>query len=308
VRLAAVTRAGVLLLRDGEEPRVTLAADVRCLAQAPDGALWAGTAEDGLRRSGDGGETWEHAGLRGVQVRSVAFGSEQVYAGVKPAAIWARDRDGGWSPLPPFARLRSWWWMSPAERPFRAYVLGLAVSPHDSSVLLAGIEAGAVLRSEDGGRSWSGHRRGASRDCHGLWYEDGIAYAVGGTNGLARSRDDGRTWEHSLEGLPGRYGWSAAADPEDPERAYLVAAPSLRAHSGDARAAVHRWTGTRWERVLGPFRSLPVVATGVAGEVFVAVDGGALHVSSDHGSSWNPLPIGLGDRARSLLALSSSAP
>jgi hypothetical protein len=303
VRIAAVARPGVLLLHAGEEPRVVLAGDVRCLARAPDGVLWAGTAADGVRRSADDGETWEHAGLRGVAVRSVAFGPDCVYAGVKPARAWRGDGSGNWSPLAPFPRLRSWWWVSPAERPFRPYVLGLAVSSHDPEVLLAGIEAGAVLRSEDGGESWSGHRPGASRDCHGLWYQDGLAYAVGGTNGLARSRDDGRTWEHTLEGLVGRYGWSAAADRDDPERAYLVAAAPLKAHSGDARACVHRWTGTRWEPILGPFRSLPAVATGAGGEVVVAADGGALRVSSDHGSTWDNLAATLGARARSLLVL-----
>lgn len=303
MRLAAVTRAGVLLLDGKQAPRRTLAGDVRCLARAPDGALWAGLVTDGLRRSEDGGESWEHAGLRGIAVRSVAFGPGRVYAGVKPAAVWARDGEGRWGPLAPFPRRSSWWWLSPAERPFRPYVLGLAVSSRDPSVLLAGIEAGAVLRSDDGGESWSGHRRGASRDCHGLWYENGLAYAVGGTNGLAWSRDDGRTWEHTLDGLAGRYGWSAAADRDDPELAYLVAAPAMSAHSDDARAWVHRRIGRRWERVLGPFSSLPVVAAGRRGEVVAAVDGGALRVSSDHGSTWEPLPTGLDVQARALLVL-----
>jgi photosystem II stability/assembly factor-like uncharacterized protein len=303
VRLAAVTGSGVLLVDEREPPRTSLAADVRCLARAPDGTLWAGTAADGLRRSSDGGATWEPAGLPGTAIRSLAFGPEHVYAGVKPAAVWARGPGDGWQPLARFPRRRSWWWLSPAEKPFRPYVLGLAVSPRDPDVLLAGIEAGAVLRSEDGGRSWSGHRKGASRDCHGLWYQDGLAYAVGGTNGLARSRDDGRTWEHTLDGLVGRYGWSAAADPEDPERSYLVTAPGLRPHSGDAHACVHRWSGARWEQVLGPFRSLPVVAAGGAGEVVAAADGGALHVSTDHGSTWQPLGTSLDAQARSLLVL-----
>jgi hypothetical protein len=303
VRLAAVTGAGVVLLEERAETRLVLPGDVRCLAQAPDGSLWAGTASDGLRRSADGREGWEREGLAGVAVRSIAFGPERVYAGVKPAAVWSRERGGDWQPLAPFPRLRSWWWVSPAEKPFRPYVLGLAVSPRNSHVLLAGIEAGAVLRSDDGGRSWSGHRKGASRDCHGLWYQDGIAYAVGGTNGLAQSRDDGRTWQHSRTGLVGRYGWSAAADPEEPERAYLVAARALRAHSGDAGACVHRWTGTRWQPVLGPFRSLPVVATGRTGVVLAAADGGALHTSKDHGSTWRRLPSSLGAPARALLVL-----
>jgi photosystem II stability/assembly factor-like uncharacterized protein len=303
VRLAAATPAGVLLLEAEGEPRLSLADDVRCLARSHDGTLWAGTAEDGVRRSTDGGETWERAGLEGRATRSLAFGPDRVYAGVKPAAVWACDAGGSWQPLAPFPRPRSWWWASPAEKPFRPYVLGLAVSPRDPDLLLAGIEAGAVVRSTDGGRRWSGHCRGASRDCHGLWYQDGLAYAVGGTNGLARSRDDGLTWEHTLDGLAGRYGWSAAADPAEPERAYLVAAPVLRAHSGDACASVHRFAGGRWERVLGPFRSLPVVASGGQGEVCAAVDDGVVRVSSDYGSTWRPHPARLDGQARALLVI-----
>lgn len=303
MRLTAVTNAGVLEIAPGSEPRPILQGDVRCLATAPDGSLCAGTAEDGVRRSRNGGATWERAGLDGVPVRSLAFGPDRVYAGVKPAAVWARDAEGEWTPLAPFPRSRSWWWLSPAERPFRPYVLGLAVSPRDPRILLAGIEAGGLLRSADGGRTWSGHRPGASRDCHGIFYADGIAYAIGGTNGLARSRDDGESWTHTLEGLSGRYGWTAAADPAEPELAYLVAAPVRSAHSPNARASLHRWAGSRWERVLGPYRSLPVVATAGPGEVVAAVDDGELHVSDDGGSSWRPLGVRLGTGVRSLLAL-----
>lgn len=52
----------------------------------------------------------------------------------------------------------------------------------------AGIELGAVVRSEDGGRTWSGHRHGALRDCHSLTFHHSHAqwvYEAGGTGGGA---------------------------------------------------------------------------------------------------------------------------
>jgi hypothetical protein len=44
------------------------------------------------------------------------------------------------------------WRVTPAEPPFnQAYVLGLTVSPTDPDAIVAGIEFGALLRSDDGG-------------------------------------------------------------------------------------------------------------------------------------------------------------
>ena len=174
--IVAATREGIELVKDGSARR-TLDADVRCLAD--DGSrLWAGTRDDGVRVSDDRGETWLGGGLAGTAVRSLAVHGSRVYAGLRPAAVW-RSEGGDWQPLAPFPRRRCWFWWSPAEKPHNAYVLGLAAN---GNVILAGIEAGALLRS-DGGRVWSGHRRGASRDCHGLWIDGGAP-----TPSVARGR------------------------------------------------------------------------------------------------------------------------
>jgi photosystem II stability/assembly factor-like uncharacterized protein len=59
-------------------------------------------------------------------------------------------------------------WLSPAEKPFIGYVQAIALSPTNPNVIVVGIEAGAVVRSQDGGQIWSDHRRGALRDRHTL--------------------------------------------------------------------------------------------------------------------------------------------
>jgi hypothetical protein len=74
--------------------------------------------------------------------------------------------------------------------------------------------------SVDDGASWTGHRRGALRDCHtltfhathGEWVYAGGG-GVGGWGTNAVSRDAGRTWARVGRGLDGAYGWAVAADP-----------------------------------------------------------------------------------------------
>ncbi len=105
----------------------------------------------------------------------------------------------------------------------------IALSPCDPARIVVGIEFGATVVSDDGGRSWSNHRRGSLRDCHGLRFHpsDGSwVYEAGGTGGgAAFSRDGGRTWTQAREGLDRHYGWAVAADPLEPATWYVSLAP-----------------------------------------------------------------------------------
>jgi hypothetical protein len=204
----------------------------------------------------------ERVGLEDQRIRSLAAAHGRLYAGTKPARVWVnafgRER---WQPLAPFPRWRSWFWWSPGERPHTAYVQTLSVSPIDPQVVLAGIEAGALVRSADGGRSWSGHLRRASRDPHVVSFhpaEGSWAYEGGGT-GAALSRDGGRNWEKVNAGLDRRYCWAAAADPRHPERWYVAVAPGPRqAHGGGhAGAAILRAEGNRWTIVADDIPAMP---------------------------------------------------
>jgi hypothetical protein len=273
---------------------------VRCLAVHPGrpSTVFAGTNRDGVLRSDDSGRTWQSCGLAGVTVTSLAASLAEparVYAGAKPARVFiSTDLGEAWSELEAFRRIRSrLFWFSPAERPFSAYVQGLAVSPADANVVVAGIEAGAVVRSTDGGRSWQDHRPGAMRDCHSLishasspgWFYEG------GYGGGAFSRDDGASWQR-LPGLDRRYGWAAAADPVDPELQYVSVSPGVRAHSDYADAAVFRSRGERWERLSGglpePLDAMPyaLLAGFSAGQITAGLSDGDLWQSHDAGDSW----------------------
>ena len=281
----------------------------RCVAaDRAAGLTYCGTQGGGVLRSEDRGRTWTPSGLPGAVVTALAVSPSEagvVYAGTKPAYVYV-SRDGGatWRELERFRRIRSrWYWMSPAERPFIAYVMGLAVSPADPGVVLAGVEAGAVVRSEDGGRSWSGHRRRASIDCHSLTFHarhGEWAYEGGGT-GPAVSRDGGRTWSRPTRGLDRRYCWAVAADPAAPELWYVSASPGPRqAHGDDAQAHIFRsLPGGAWRRLGGglpePLTSMPYgLAAPAPGELYAALADGAVWHSADAGDTWNRLPVNLG--------------
>src|SRR5215467_12334591 len=109
--------------------------DVRCLAADslhPE-IIYVGTQGNGVLRSNDRGKTWRSAGLAGQIVKALAISRTQpgtVYAGTKPALLFvSRDDGASWTELASFRRIRSrWFWFSPAEKPFSAYVQAIALS------------------------------------------------------------------------------------------------------------------------------------------------------------------------------------
>ena len=99
------------------------------------------------------------------------------------------------------------------------------------------------------------------------------------------SRDGGRTWRKRLAGLDRRYCWAVAANPERPQTWYVSAAPSPgKAHGGGLPE---------------PLGSMPYgLAAPRAGEVWAALADGAVWRSTDHGASWDRVPVALGTSNR----------
>jgi photosystem II stability/assembly factor-like uncharacterized protein len=297
--------------------------DVRCLASDPlnQQATYAGTQGSGVLRSDDRGRSWRPAGLDGHIVKSLAVSRAEpgtVYAGTKPALVFVSRDDGAhWTELEAFRRIRSRrFWLSPAEKPYTAYVQAIALSPTDPNIINAGIEAGATVRSADGGRSWTGHLRGSLRDCHTLitHRSDGKwVYEAGGTGaGAALSRDAGRTWTQPRTGLDRHYGWACAADPAEPNVWYVSVSPgAMKAHSeNNAQAAIFRWTDEGWQRLAGglpqPVNHMPyalLTDPEAPGHVYAGLSDGEMWHSEDYGESWGRLPFNLRAIKRDLIAL-----
>lgn len=295
---------------------------VTCLAADPSDrdALYAGT-KNGVLRSTDAGLTWRPSGLDGHIVKSIAVSphdNQTIYAGTKPAHFFiSHDGGGSWAESAGFRRIPNrWWWFSPAELPDRrAYVIAIAPSPQDPDIILAGIEFGAVVRSEDGGKTWSCHRRGALRDCHSLKFhtrEGSWVYEAGGTGGGASfSRDAGSTFRKAKDGLAKNYGIVCGADPEHPEIWYIAVAPSpMNAFGGDPAIYLYRATGSAgWQPIGWSDHPLPVAVTalttiaGAPGHLYAGLYNGDVWYSHDYGDTWEKLPFNLGGIWHSLLVI-----
>jgi hypothetical protein len=294
---------------------------VCCLALDPfdQNVLYAGTQGNGVLRSTDQGATWTPAGMAGQIVKSLAVSPHQpgiIYAGTKPACVFmTRDYGDTWTELESFRRIRGrGLWRSPAEPPdWRAYVMGLTISPTDPDVIMAGIEFGAVVRSQDGGMTWSNHRKGALRDCHTLAFHarNGNWVYEGGGGGGSVSSDGGLTWKQPKAGLKRRYGWACAADPERPEVWYLSASPfsagglsfEPAAHvDGKANAAIYRSAGgAAWEKLGGglpePLNYMAyalMTDPNAPGHLYAGLADGDVWHSANYGDRWTQLPFNLG--------------
>ena len=177
---------------------------------------------EGAFRSLDGGQTWEdlhvplgdrfwHAGQSEVwSILATSDGS--LYAGTNDPYIF-RSTDGGetWMELKGFRELPSrGHWESPID-PHYARLRALEVVPGRPDHLIAGVEAGGIHVSRDGGRTWIDRRDTIVDDIHQIhpvsedvWlattgYLDhdlenlGLGHAVG-EGGLWRTVDGGESW------------------------------------------------------------------------------------------------------------------
>jgi hypothetical protein len=306
---------------------------INCLVADPHkpGRVYAGTQKQGIQVSEDSGKSWRGFGLEEIPVKSLALSTHQpglIFAGGKPVCLQvSRDAGQTWEELPGLRESKKWWWFSPAEPPdWRAYVMALIVSPTNPKLIMAGIEFGGVLRSMDGGQSWSKHRRGAILDCHSLTFHpnDGNWVYQGGAglkSGAAFSRDAGQTWQQPGDGLGGKYGWKVVADPERPEVWYLSASrhPNLLrgefvppAHvDGRANAHIYRSVGgAAWEQLSG---GLPepldymayVLVTDLQapGHLYAGLSNGDVWQTRDYGDNWLQLPFNLGGIHHTMIML-----
>src|SRR5215208_5540012 len=299
---------GDAFVRIGAQTRLQ-GSGAHCLAFDGD-TVYVGCRGGGLKRSADGGDSFEDLPLPEPDVFSVAISAADgaVYAGTEPSRLFqSRYRGESWEELVALQEIPSRPHWSFPPRPWTSHVRWIAPDPRDAGRILVGIELGGLMLTEDGGQSFSDHRAGAQPDVHALaWHPSASAraYEAGG-GGAAWSTDGGRTWEPADEGREHRYVWALAVDPDEPERWYVSAAAGPReAHGGGrADAAIYRWEGAGpWRRVAGPLDSMPYALAALPGGVILAgLADGTLMRSDERGRSWDRLRA----RADRVLALAA---
>ena len=313
--LHAVTDAGLTRISvQGDAATATLLrADdaMRCLALDPrdPDTCYVGSRGGGVWKSADAGETWRDLQLPQPDVFSLAVSPADgsVYAGTEPSMLF-KSTDGGatWRELEALRRLPSAPTWSYPPRPWTSHVRWIAPHPAEAGLLLAGIELGGLMRSDDGGETWQDHRPGAQKDVHCLaWHPQaaGRAYQAAG-GGAAWSDDGGRTWQAADEGRDRHYVWGLAVDPSDPDQWFVSASPGPRqAHSDDGRAQayIYRWRGTASWQALGGGLPQPLDYAPYAlltdpqapGHLYAGMSNGEVWHTTNYGDQWTKLQFKL---------------
>ena len=336
-RLLVATSKGVSVLeRDakGEDWRLagTALADTHAttLTTLPGrSGVLAGTHGDGVFFSEDG-TRWEprNEGLSIKDVYSVAAVAQQggitLYAGTQPASLFkSRDLGRSWAELPAIRQAPGTeYWTFPAP-PRIAHTKMMVFDPRDPNCIYAAIEQGALLKTQDGGRSWreldsySRPDDRAYRDIHQVMLlpsDPATLFMTTGV-GLYTSTDCGESWER-LTGADFRLAYPdhMALSPDEKTLFMLGARHSpgawRQSHVADTTVVRSRDSGRSWDLAPRGFAVAPranIEAMTLAAypggyTLFVGDTDGGVHASADGGESWTRIadalaPVTKGDHA-----------
>lgn len=289
--------------------------------------IFVGT-QDGPYRSTDGGDHWQRLGFpeRGVMIWALTLHPTRpnvMYAGAAPVALY-RSLDGGetWHRLPQA--------ISPAhcERPgFDTRVLRITVDPNRPDDVYVALEVSGVLRSTDGGDTWSdmsapliklaelphlksnvgGRHCG---HCEGMLDSHATAISAAAPDtvflglrmGLFRSDDRGATWHDTEIGRfsPLTYCHDVVVSPHDPRVLYTCLSPA--AFSDDGSLYRSDDLAQTWRRIdHGIKADSTLMAVSLhsrdPAQVYCVTRGGQVFGTEDAGVSWREyrLPSGVED-------------
>jgi photosystem II stability/assembly factor-like uncharacterized protein len=294
------------------------------LIEESSGKLFAGAhGAEGVWVSDDGaGAAWRSisSGIEHRNIYSLASRRRDdkvtIFAGAEPAALYRSDDLGeSWQDL---AALRAvpdtGKWNFPPP-PHIAHVKSITIHPTRPETLFACVEQGALLTSEDDGKSWhelddySRPDDPTYRDMHRIALHPRfpeIAYLTTGV-GTYRSDNGGRNWR-ALTSRASRLGYPdfIFLDANDPEMLYVAGAEKTpREWPADqtANSAILKSTdgGRSWrelrrglpDRIDGGIEAMSRHSWSGGTTLSFATAKGEVYASDDHGESWTLVAQGL---------------
>jgi photosystem II stability/assembly factor-like uncharacterized protein len=277
---------------------------------------YCGTFGNGLWKTDDGGQTWSSIGkdvISSPYVMSVSVSPldrrnsfNKVYVGTEPSALYISN-DGGnsWEKMDALNNLPSSTSWSFPPRPWTHHVRWIEPDANNPNYVFVAIEAGALVKSHDGGRTWMDRVDQGPYDTHTLATHRKAPkrlYSSAG-DGYFESFDYGESWSRPTEGLRHHYLYGLAVDSGNPQIVIVSASmgPATAYSSENAESFVYRKEeedgNKRWKAISNGLpkpngTTITILASNpkTDGE-FYAVNNRGLFRSTDSGVSWRRLDI-----------------
>lgn len=298
-------------------------AEIRALVMHPDDAdtMYTGT-QVGPYRSSDGGDSWTSMPLPEQEVTwSIhihPLDPRIIYCGTVGTGVYRSDDGGGaWRRLefaPP---------ASTCVMGFPSRVIRLAIDPSNPDEIYAALEVGGLVRSLDGGRTWSDCNQGlldftseqdyksriaSDSDTEGMMDSHSLAISkdrpgtlfLANRMGLFKSPDRGETWQDMAIGRfsPLTYARDIVVSPHQPSTLFAAFSKAAVSDEGSLyRSDDFGESWTRFDHDVSIESTLMIVGTSrrTDARVYCASRRGQVFGTEDGGQSWESylLPPGV---------------
>ena len=270
--------------------------------------LYAATHRGGIFRSDDHGKTWveKNQGLIYKEAWCIVQHpkSGELFVGTGPPAVFKSvDSGDTWThceQLHTLPETKEWTFPNP---PHIAHVKGLGLSPEDPNRIFGAVEEGWLIRSQDGGKTWTTLKAGTEFDAHTVNVmpdNPNVVLSASG-KGVFRSEDGGDHFQDANEGLTRRYIAQIVIHPSEPKTLFTAGAevpPFFWRRPEGANAGFFRSDdqARHWQPLTGGLPDHMSAAPrstagepGSPGSFLVGMSDGSIWLSRDHGDSFRQI-------------------